>query len=288
MEENASCNDERSNAVEERLEKLERQVLQLPELICVAMGGQARRRSTEVESTLKTMHQRMDALEKRIGGIPAALALAIKTPVAKSPSPPSPLLDEFHQLSSALNVFSNAVYASHLPTHSHAASTIPASTPSTWTSYTCFTWSDGSMRRAPETWRFPSTTCSVLWQLWFHGDPAAGICPFRLLTGSDVPPCAQTNWTCAKGIMDVLVKAAGASVAAIAAMPPPASMSLFDAAFEKWWTRELASLDVEGIEDAKSIMYPALHALSSASVAETPSLLPPAKRRCLPRSSHED
>ncbi|CAK4609476.1 hypothetical protein AeNC1_009975 [Aphanomyces euteiches] len=49
-----------------------------------------------------------------------------------------------------------------------------------------FTWSDGSLRLTPENWRLPTANCSAMWQLWFRGDPAAGIGPFRHLKEGDV------------------------------------------------------------------------------------------------------
>ncbi|RHY25662.1 hypothetical protein DYB32_008171 [Aphanomyces invadans] len=49
-----------------------------------------------------------------------------------------------------------------------------------------FTWSDGSLHLTPEGYRLPATNCSVMWQLWFRGDSAAGIGPFRYLKESDV------------------------------------------------------------------------------------------------------
>ncbi|RHY02497.1 hypothetical protein DYB25_011712 [Aphanomyces astaci] len=49
-----------------------------------------------------------------------------------------------------------------------------------------FMWKDSVPHRAPESWRFPSTSCAAMWTLWFQGDPVHRIGPFRHLTTSDV------------------------------------------------------------------------------------------------------
>ncbi|RQM30679.1 hypothetical protein B5M09_002113 [Aphanomyces astaci] len=54
-----------------------------------------------------------------------------------------------------------------------------------------FHWSDGTRRHAPEAWEFPSTTCRAMWQLWFLGDSAVGIGPFRHLSSWDIERFAK-------------------------------------------------------------------------------------------------
>ncbi|RHY82692.1 hypothetical protein DYB37_012368 [Aphanomyces astaci] len=49
-----------------------------------------------------------------------------------------------------------------------------------------FTWADGTLHLTPEGYRLPATNCSAMWQMWFRGDAAAGIGPFRYLKESDV------------------------------------------------------------------------------------------------------
>ncbi|KAF0697128.1 Aste57867_12122 [Aphanomyces stellatus] len=50
-----------------------------------------------------------------------------------------------------------------------------------------FVCADGTPRRTPDRWVFPSTVaCTDLWRLWLVGDRRVGIGPFRFLTASDV------------------------------------------------------------------------------------------------------
>jgi len=69
---------------------------------------------------------------------------------------------------------------------------------------------DDHVHVVPYGFRFPSYTCFVMWQLWFFGNAAENICPYKsvnrkfdLTTG-----ICKTNQSRTKGIMNKLVKIA--------------------------------------------------------------------------------
>jgi hypothetical protein len=58
-----------------------------------------------------------------------------------------------------------------------------------------FIWADGSMRRAPEDWIFPSINCKTMWDMWYKGDRSKEIGPFRFLTQKDIKD-KKTRYSC--------------------------------------------------------------------------------------------
>ncbi|KAF0734425.1 hypothetical protein Ae201684P_018084 [Aphanomyces euteiches] len=105
-----------------------------------------------------------------------------------------------------------------------------------------FAWSDGSIRRAPEGWRFPSLVCSALWVRWFRGDASQGVGPFRRLHRRDVANGDIRSQ--AETVMSNLIHAAMelgliASVDALAKLPLPQAIDIFDQTFRhaiRQWT----------------------------------------------------
>ncbi|KAH9139699.1 hypothetical protein AeRB84_016044 [Aphanomyces euteiches] len=88
-------------------------------------------------------------------------------------------------------------------------------------------------------WNFPSTTCRVLWGLWFFNDtgPNGSHTPFRNLTAKDVRGKASIEkFTMAKKIMKVLIDVAVdkkfvESEAALTSLARADSLRVFDKAF---------------------------------------------------------
>ncbi|KAF0697146.1 Aste57867_12140 [Aphanomyces stellatus] len=105
-----------------------------------------------------------------------------------------------------------------------------------------FTWSDGTVRHAPEAWEFPSTNCKTMWHHWFRGDDAHGVGPFRHLTSYDIERYARDKTSRkqlsrARTVMNKLVELAleHAIVARaddLDAMPRDALDAVFDQAFD--------------------------------------------------------
>lgn len=68
-----------------------------------------------------------------------------------------------------------------------------------------FVWSDGSMRRAPEDWTFPSINCKTMWDLWHRGDRSHELGPFKFLTRADLKErTSKVQLSRARGVMDKL------------------------------------------------------------------------------------
>ncbi|KAH9139905.1 hypothetical protein AeRB84_015842 [Aphanomyces euteiches] len=104
----------------------------------------------------------------------------------------------------------------------------------TTTSTVLFVWKDGTTRRAPEAWTFPTTDCRKLWQLWFHGDDIARIGPFRLLAKCDLKDFeSKRQLSVARVVVRVFVNLAVStalvtSEAALIDLPLDTSLELFD------------------------------------------------------------
>ncbi|KAF0697120.1 Aste57867_12114 [Aphanomyces stellatus] len=105
-----------------------------------------------------------------------------------------------------------------------------------------FTWSDQTTHRAPEGWRWPSVPCRDMWQLWFRGDPASQLGPFRLLQPSDMCGTSKDIYCYSKIAMQKLVDIALANllvrtVVMLEGMADddadhPSLMAVFDKAYE--------------------------------------------------------
>ena len=67
-----------------------------------------------------------------------------------------------------------------------------------------FMWG-GKLRQAPEDFAFPSVPVSEAWRLWFEGNPAQGIVPYRFLKPSDVPKCQRKNRSDWEALMKHLI-----------------------------------------------------------------------------------
>ncbi|KAF0697127.1 Aste57867_12121 [Aphanomyces stellatus] len=134
------------------------------------------------------------------------------------------------QIDSLPDITADAL-ATHVLAHVlHPTTTTPAAAG--------FVWADGSTRFAPETWHLPLTTCRAMWSLWFHGDAARHIGPFRLLSKSDLREFdSKRRLTAARAVMGALVDLALShflvdSEDALHAMDLDASLGVVDRAFE--------------------------------------------------------
>ncbi|KAF0697145.1 Aste57867_12139 [Aphanomyces stellatus] len=101
------------------------------------------------------------------------------------------------------------------------------------------TTEEKSLPPSPLSWQFPTTSCRLLWGLWFHGDSARpSLGPFRHLK-KDVAPTDATSKDYiyrARRVMSTIAAAAITldlvpSQDAIAALSPDASLVVFDQAF---------------------------------------------------------
>ncbi|KAF0697149.1 Aste57867_12143 [Aphanomyces stellatus] len=99
-----------------------------------------------------------------------------------------------------------------------------------------FQWGDGTQRAAPESWHFPTTSCRTMWSLWFLGDDAAGIGPYRHLIPEDLAfLSSKLQFAKAKRLMETLeaivVEQDSAAVFVEAISTPEKVPLLFDTAF---------------------------------------------------------
>ncbi|KAF0697161.1 Aste57867_12155 [Aphanomyces stellatus] len=88
-------------------------------------------------------------------------------------------------------------------------------------------------------WTFPITTTRILWEYWFRGDPAAPPAfagPLRLVGRRLTTARERRSFGMAQRLVSWVVETAvahdlAASEAALATMPPPALLAVFDTAF---------------------------------------------------------
>ncbi|RHY87721.1 hypothetical protein DYB35_002374 [Aphanomyces astaci] len=100
-----------------------------------------------------------------------------------------------------------------------------------------FAWTDGSLHRAPEDWVFPITNCRSLWELWYVGDHAHGIGPYRTLTKDDIKHhyVLKTRGKAAAVVQKVIDTAVDHGIVAsadhIPALPKDECLAVFEQAF---------------------------------------------------------
>ncbi|RHY38481.1 hypothetical protein DYB38_013921, partial [Aphanomyces astaci] len=112
-----------------------------------------------------------------------------------------------------------------------------------------FAWTDGSLHRAPEDWVFPITNCRSLWELWYVGDHAHGIGPYRTLTKDDIKHhyVLKTRGKAAAVVQKVIDTAVDHGIVAsadrIPALPKDECLAVFEQAFAFAMDAKLHTID---------------------------------------------
>jgi hypothetical protein len=83
--------------------------------------------------------------------------------------------------------------------------------------YSTWCWG-GGIHLVPEGWRFPRCATNLLWDLWWSGNPAEKICPYRMIKPCDLCAADGVLLSKAKKVMNALLDYAGKTRIQVAQM----------------------------------------------------------------------